>query len=98
MAAKRKQTVGVIFGGRSVEHDVSIVTGHQIMQAFDPEHNEIVPIYIDREGRWFTGEPLLDLKNYEWIQSATVKEQIITRVKEIEVIKKDYLDKKGLAE
>ena len=64
MAAKRKQTVGVIFGGRSVEHDVSIVTGHQIMQAFDPEHNEIVPIYIDREGRWFTGEPLLDLKNY----------------------------------
>ena len=64
MAAKRKQTVGVIFGGRSVEHDVSIVTGHQIMQAFDPEYTEIVPIYIDREGRWFTGEPLLNLKNY----------------------------------
>ena len=64
MAAKRKTTVGVIFGGRSVEHDVSIVTGHQVMSAFDPSHYEVVPIYIDREGRWFTGAPLLDLKNY----------------------------------
>lgn len=64
MSAKRKTTVAVIFGGRSVEHDVSIVTGHQIMQAFDKERYEVVPVYIDREGRWFTGEPLLDLKNY----------------------------------
>jgi len=64
MAAKRKITVGVIFGGRSVEHDVSIVTGNQVMRAFDPELTEVVPIYIDREGRWFTGDPLLDLKSY----------------------------------
>ena len=65
MSAKRKTTVGVIFGGRSVEHDVSIVTGHQVMRAFDPERYEVVPIYIDREGRWFTGEPLMDLKNFQ---------------------------------
>jgi D-alanine-D-alanine ligase len=65
MSAKRKTTVGVIFGGRSVEHDVSVVTGHQVMRAFDPERYEIVPIYIDREGRWYTGEPLLELKNFQ---------------------------------
>jgi D-alanine-D-alanine ligase len=65
MSAKRKTTVGVIFGGRSVEHDVSIVTGHQVMRAFDPERYEVVPIYIDREGRWFTGEPLMELKNFQ---------------------------------
>lgn len=41
---------------------------------------------------------LLDPKNYEWIQSAQVKEQILTRVKEIETIKKEYLEKKGQAE
>ncbi len=64
-SAKRKSTVGVLFGGRSVEHDVSVVTGHQIMNAFDPERYEVVPIYIDREGRWFTGDPLLDIKNFE---------------------------------
>lgn len=65
MSAKRKSTVGVLFGGRSVEHDVSVVTGHQIMNAFDPERYEVVPIYIDREGRWFTGEPLREIKNFE---------------------------------
>jgi len=64
MSARRKTTVGVIFGGRSVEHDVSIVTGHQVMRAFDPEIYEVVPVYIDRDGRWFSGNPLLDLKNF----------------------------------
>lgn len=65
MSARRKTTVGVIFGGRSVEHDVSIVTGQQVMRAFDPERYEVVPIYIDRDGVWFTGDALLDLKTYE---------------------------------
>ncbi len=65
MSAQRKTTVGVIFGGRSVEHDVSVVTGHQIINAFDPEQYEVVPIYIDREGHWFGGDPLLDIKNFQ---------------------------------
>lgn len=65
MSAKRKTTVGVLFGGRSVEHDVSVVTGHQIMNAFDPERFEVVPIYISREGMWYTGDPLRDVKNFQ---------------------------------
>ncbi|MBZ0280315.1 MAG: D-alanine--D-alanine ligase [Anaerolineae bacterium] len=65
MSAKRKTVVGVVFGGRSVEHDVSIITGHQVMRAFDPERYEVVPIYIDRQGKWFTGEPLKELKNFK---------------------------------
>lgn len=64
MSAQRKTAIGVIFGGRSVEHDVSIVTGHQVMRAFDPNRYEVVPIYIDRSGRWYTGDPLFDLKNF----------------------------------
>ncbi len=65
MSSKRMTTIGVIFGGRSVEHDVSIVTGQQIMRALDPERYEIVPIYIDRDGKWFSGAPLLDIKSFE---------------------------------
>jgi D-alanine-D-alanine ligase len=65
MSAKRKTTVGVIFGGRSVEHDVSVVTANQIMRAFDSERYDIVPVYISRDGKWYTGDPLLDLKNYK---------------------------------
>ena len=61
-----KQTVGVIFGGRTVEHDVSIVTGHQVMRPLlNHEQYDLVPIYIDRAGRWFTGAPLMDLDNYD---------------------------------
>jgi D-alanine-D-alanine ligase len=65
MSAKRKLTVGVIFGGRSVEHDVSVVTGQQIMNAFDPERYEVVPIYISRDGTWYTGDPLREVKNFQ---------------------------------
>jgi D-alanine-D-alanine ligase len=65
MSAARKTVVGVVFGGRSVEHDVSVVTGQQIMHAFPAERYAVVPIYIDRDGRWFTGEPLKDLKTFE---------------------------------
>lgn len=64
MSAKRRTTVAVIFGGRSVEHDVSIVTGHQIMRAFDPVRYDVVAVYITRDGRWFTGEPLKILENF----------------------------------
>ena len=51
--------VGVVFGGRSVEHDVSIVTAQQVMAALSERH-EVVPIYVDREGRWFAGDALRD--------------------------------------
>jgi D-alanine-D-alanine ligase len=65
MSSKRITTIGVIFGGRSVEHDVSVVTGHQVMQACDPARYEVVPLYITRQGHWYTGEPLRDLKTYQ---------------------------------
>ncbi|MCU0497068.1 MAG: D-alanine--D-alanine ligase [Anaerolineae bacterium] len=65
MSAKRKLTIAIFFGGRSVEHDVSVITGNQIMRAFDAERFEVVPVYINREGKWFTGDPLLDLNNYK---------------------------------
>ena len=54
--------VGVIFGGRSVEHDVSIVTGQQVMRALDAGGHEVIPIYIDRMGSAFAGSPLRDLQ------------------------------------
>lgn len=65
MAQNRKLTVGVVFGGRSVEHDVSIVTAQQIMDAFDTSRYTIVPIYISREGRWYTGEPLRKIDSFK---------------------------------
>ena len=56
--------VGVVFGGRSVEHDVSIVTAHQVMAALSARH-DVVPIYITKGGRWLTGPALNDLDVYK---------------------------------
>ncbi|MCS6834446.1 MAG: D-alanine--D-alanine ligase [Anaerolineae bacterium] len=65
MSASRRTTVGVIFGGRSVEHDVSIVTAQQVMKAFDESRYEVVPIYISREGKWYSGQALRDLNAFK---------------------------------
>jgi D-alanine-D-alanine ligase len=58
-----RRSVGVIFGGRSVEHDVSIVTAHQAMAVLSEDH-DVIPIYVTREGRWYAGEALNDLEVY----------------------------------
>ena len=65
MSTQRSITVAVLFGGRSVEHDVSVVTGHQIMKALPTDRYEVVPIYINRDGKWYTGPPLLTLDNFK---------------------------------
>ncbi len=56
--------VGMIFGGRSVEHEVSALTAHQAMAALPRDRYTPIPIYITKEGRWFTGAALMDLANY----------------------------------
>src|ERR1051326_8624307 len=51
----KKIRVGVIFGGRSGEHEVSLVSAASVMRALDPEKYEAVPIGIAKDGRWLAG-------------------------------------------
>ena len=60
-----KTNVGVFFGGRSVEHEISVLSALQAINAFDKEKYEVIPIYISKEGKWFTGPELLDVENYK---------------------------------
>ena len=53
-----KKVIAVIFGGRSVEHDVSILTGLQFLEALDPRKYIGLPVYIDPLGQWWTGSAL----------------------------------------
>ena len=53
-----RRTVAVLFGGRSLEHDVSVVSGLQILHAVDPELFAPMPVYIDQAMRWWIGEEL----------------------------------------
>ncbi|MBK7893993.1 MAG: D-alanine--D-alanine ligase [Anaerolineaceae bacterium] len=53
---KQKVRVGVIFGGRSGEHEVSLNSAQSVMRALNPEKYEVIPIGIDKNGRWLTGD------------------------------------------
>ena len=59
------KTVAVFFGGQSVEHDISIITGVLTLNSIDKEKYIPFPVYIDKSGAWFTGECLFDLDNYK---------------------------------
>ena len=59
-----KIKLGVIFGGVSVEHEVSIITAIQAMNAIDTAKYDIVPIYITKDGVWYSGAMLKDIKIY----------------------------------
>ncbi len=50
-----KLRVGLLFGGRSVEHEVSITSATSIFRALDPSRYEVVPIVVDPDGRWRIG-------------------------------------------
>ncbi len=53
MSAGQRIRVGLLFGGRSVEHEVSIASATSILRALDPQKYEPVPVGIDKQGRWW---------------------------------------------
>ncbi len=57
----KKLRLGILFGGRSAEHEVSLVSARNIMAAADPNKYEIVPIGITNQGQWRVGEGALRL-------------------------------------
>lgn len=63
MALKVK--VGVIFGGKSVEHEVSVISGLQAFRNLNTEKYEPVAIYISKNGNMYTGKALADIENYK---------------------------------
>lgn len=56
--------VAVIFGGASQEHDVSVVSAHQLMDAADVRRIEVVPVYMDFENRFFSAPFLRDIRRF----------------------------------
>jgi D-alanine-D-alanine ligase len=58
-----KHNVALIFGGCSPEHEVSIVTAHQVYLALQESHH-VIPIYITKNGEWLTGDAMRDLSAF----------------------------------
>ena len=75
--------VGVIFGGDSVEHEVSIISALQAMENIDEEKYEIVPIYISKDRHFYTGAALRDMDTFKYFDNMK------KFVKEITICRKD---------
>ena len=61
--------VGVIFGGDSVEHEVSIISALQAMENIDEEKYEVIPIYISKDRHFYTGIALKDMETFKYFDS-----------------------------
>lgn len=58
------ETVAVLFGGTSAEHEVSVITGHQVMDALEAAGYQLLPVYITKEGAWYAGQALHNIRQY----------------------------------
>lgn len=68
-----KIKLAVLFGGRSVEHEVSVISALQAMENLNSEKYEIIPVYIGKNGEMFTGEFLRDPDEYKNIPALLKK-------------------------
>ena len=60
-----KKQIGVIFGSRSCEREVAIISAVQLMRHADREKYDIIPVYISEDGNWYTGDKLKEIQTYK---------------------------------
>jgi len=78
--------VAVLFGGKSVEHEVSIISGIQAIMNMDKEKYEIIPVYITKENEMYTGEKTGDIEAFKNIPELLKKSQRVMFVREKEQV------------
>ena len=93
-----KLKIGVIFGGNSLEHEISILTAIQAMDNLDEEKYEIIPIYIAKDYTWYAGGLLRHIdsfNNFNLIEKYAKKVNLINKkgrflLQTTGIIKKEY--------
>ena len=90
-----KKRIGVVFGGRSVEHEISVLSAMQAMDALDVTKYEVLPIYISQSGKWYCGSELRKREFYKDLPNN------LKKVKEVQFVAEPGIgglvhNKKGL--
>lgn len=75
-----KTRVAVLFGGHSVEHEVSIISGIQALRALDPAKYEAFPVYISKDNRFYIGENLGQVESYRDMKACLAAAQPVLPV------------------
>ena len=73
--SEERLQVAVLFGGRSVEHEISVITALQLIMALDTARYSLIPVYIEPGGSWYTGTALLERKTYRTLESSLARLQ-----------------------
>ena len=73
-----KLTIGWFFGGRSAEHEVSVITAIQAYENLNKDKYEVIPIYASKEGDFYTNSKFLDVKNYKNVDNLLLSSTKIT--------------------
>lgn len=81
MEENNKKNVAVLFGGVSPEHEVSVITGIQVLENLDQTKFFGIPVYIAKDGRWFSGDFARNIANYKKLDDVITnsEEVILTR-------------------
>jgi D-alanine-D-alanine ligase len=81
-SGSNRQTIAVLFGGRSVEHEISIISALQLIEAMDTVKYNPVPVYISTTGKWYSGPALLQRDFYKGMPGtlANVQEVVLMPV------------------
>ena len=77
-----KIRAAVFFGGPSVEHEVSVITAMQAIQALNKDRYQVIPVYTAKNGDLYTGDHLSDLESYRNIPEALSKARKVVLQKE----------------
>lgn len=81
-----KIKVGVIFGGDSVEHEISIISALQAMENIDEDKYEVIPIYVTKDRHFFTGNSLKDMDTFKYFDNMKKYLKEVTFVKRGNII------------
>ena len=92
-----KNTVAFIFGCRSVEHEVSIISAVQAMRSADREKFDIVPIYVTKSGEMYTSEKMFEIEAFRDIKTLLSNSSPVTLIKKGQDVVLHFLDSKFLS-
>ena len=79
--------LAVFFGGKSSEHDISIITAMQVLKAINKNKYNVIPIYINKDGKWYSGEELYNIDAFIDFDETKYK-QITLNLSNGELLKK----------
>lgn len=77
-----KTRVAMLFGGKSVEHEVSVITGIQAIMNMDTDKYEVIPVYMTKENEMYVGDAVGDIEQYKNIGELLKKSQRVIMLNE----------------